>query len=811
MRAQSIEDGMTQTCSQCFKKTLAPFVLKCQHFIHLNCLREQLALTKGGIYREYKCKACGLFTDMGHLKKIYIDDESFNIFDGNFAQDSKTMKPEEMKIVKQIENAGKQKTTKQKKLFLDKINVANLNENADNLLNSLKINDPISNEKIELGGQKRLDQFLGQQEPINFSRCLTHQKEYTYMHSETFNFYCLDCVVDSSLLIDKNKLSKLKKESTFIKEKSRDSITLLSRLKNRVLTNLRSIQQRINTNEKFEKETKQVVDLRTQQIYLELKQLEARYERKIKDELAEDSKELKKLEAKHMKMVGMISPQNNNMNQTDNFTDFVANIARWRYVSQNLDLSDVLNGRIETSIEDKIKLETSGVIAEIKKVGQQIQNINFSRFNENVVFNETDLQHEITRLKKPIADGTRSKTPTIQNLKLNRSKSPNVSTVTNKREIKSGMSTARGISPIPIGKSKGFHLNQDEPVNLSMNNMKKSVGQSKYFGNIFGTLTNPTIFDNPEPQKSNLDQEGQINLDFLRSESKREKSMSLSPAKKSSMKSASKKNIFEEASESRKRTPSGGKERFETSNFDSQPSPVKSGKKVEFVLDTKPKDYKYSLKAPSSSGNDFSLTKDQFLELLIKSSERLQKESSLRYNIVSLTNALPIASMGFLNIKPLLKITKNTRDVNAINFHKRCDGCGPYLGFVETQYGIFGFFVENDFMEEFEVYSKSSHSFIFLLRTPMTGKFVQFKVKKGFEDYALCNTEEGFCLGMPSPNNRDLYMNFDDLSKSSSKLGFAYDRGDFPVDALAGKYTNWNVLEVEIFQIMTNNTKKGFF
>lgn len=35
------------------------------------------------MYREYKCKVCGMFTDMTHLKKIFIDDETFNIYKDN--------------------------------------------------------------------------------------------------------------------------------------------------------------------------------------------------------------------------------------------------------------------------------------------------------------------------------------------------------------------------------------------------------------------------------------------------------------------------------------------------------------------------------------------------------------------------------------------------------------------------------------------------------------------------------------------------------------------------------------------------------
>ena len=200
----------------------------------------------------------------------------------------------------------------------------------------------------------------------------------------------------------------------------------------------------------------------------------------------------------------------------------------------------------------------------------------------------------------------------------------------------------------------------------------------------------------------------------------------------------------------------------------------------------------------------YNLTKDQFYDMLIKTSEIAQKFPNLKQGLAHLVSQIPLQLLHIQSLKSIYKISVN-KDTHssAAQFHEKCDGLGPYLGFVVHQSGIFGFFIENSFADEFEVYSKSQNNLLFTLRSHLTDRFTCFKVKKDKDQFALCNTEEGFCMGMPTPNNRDLYMNFDDLTKCSSNLGFAYEVGDYPPDALTGKYANWHILDIEILQLVT--------
>lgn len=224
------------------------------------------------------------------------------------------------------------------------------------------------------------------------------------------------------------------------------------------------------------------------------------------------------------------------------------------------------------------------------------------------------------------------------------------------------------------------------------------------------------------------------------------------------------------------------------------------------------KENSYMLTNQSPTKNLFksevhTLSKDQLFDLLLKTSEVVQKFGNLKNSFASLVSALPIQSLKVQNLKPLYHLVPNKNlNQNAEMFHQRCDNKGPYLGFVRHSGGIFGFFIEGDFCDEFEVYHRSSLNMIFTIVSPQSDRFVSFKVKKGKEQFALCNTEDGFCLGMPTSNNRDLYMNFDDLKKCSSKLGFAYDVSGWNSDHIAGKYADWNISEIEILQLVNHSS-----
>lgn len=382
-------------------------------------------------------------------------------------------------------------------------------------------------------------------------------------------------------------------------------------------------------------------------------------------------------------------------------------------------------------------------------------------FADKGVSIEAELMGEITR-NKTAKQSRRSVTPTLEMTK-NKSASriaPSVKTPTMKSRSKSKVKEANPATREP--------------------KEKKQLATSKYFRNIFGEATALEYFKVNEfidsPSKASKQPP-----DFLKPQDPQNTSVDGSPLKSLA-------HTVTKKAQSERNVPSLNQTAFdiikENSQLYANQSPAKNLFKTEI----------------------YNLSKDQCFDLLIKTSEIAQKIPHLKSNLAQLVSQLPLQQLHFQNLKHLYKVVANKGGHSAAQFHQKCDGLGPYLGFVIHSNGIFGFFVENNFADEFEVYSKSKNSMIFTLKSHLTDRFTCFKVKNNKEQFALCNTEEGFCMGMPTPNHRDLLMDFDDLSKCSSHLGFAYEAGDYPPDALAGKYANWNIVEIEILQVVTKHT-----
>lgn len=342
-----------QTCLQCYRKTMAPLVLKCQHFICLNCLKEQLALTKGGLYSEYKCKVCGLFTDLSHLTKVFIDNKSFNIFETDLdaAGDdkNKTAKPGATFV---SPAKIKSKSPAKKKIMVSTSNVANLADKAEELIGSLQVNRKSNDENINPSYKELFrSQYM---DPIDYSKCIQHQRELILMDKDTSDFYCVDCISDVNVKLVKDRLIKIKKEHNLIKDKSKYAVTQLSQLYSRIDNNLKLINEKLSLTKNMKKEVKQVVKSQFNYIYNELKNLESKYEEMILDVLETEVKTDKRLEAKNLRMLGIVTGVNKNFNQAE-AADLVANIARWRRVSKEFDMNAVLDKEIHSTIESKIQ------------------------------------------------------------------------------------------------------------------------------------------------------------------------------------------------------------------------------------------------------------------------------------------------------------------------------------------------------------------------------------------------------------------------------------------------------------------------
>merc|ERR1712196_282316 len=87
-------------CTQCNRQTIAPFVMRCYHFICLTCLKEYIRNFNCDMDNEIRCRVCGLFTTISHLKKLIIGNKSLSLLQDEYSftpriEDSKsTGRPE---------------------------------------------------------------------------------------------------------------------------------------------------------------------------------------------------------------------------------------------------------------------------------------------------------------------------------------------------------------------------------------------------------------------------------------------------------------------------------------------------------------------------------------------------------------------------------------------------------------------------------------------------------------------------------------------------------------------------------------------
>lgn len=763
--AQVLPDfDKVQTCLQCYRKTVAPMALKCQHFICLSCITEQLAISKSGIYREYKCKVCGLFTDMSHLKKVFIDNEFFNVYNQNQVQADPSYKPpEETQIMKELREAdAKMSGLKRKRIFLDEVNVANLNQNANNLLNTLHMNKESTQAtatitQVDMQKKAKASEFI---DVSDYSKCLVHSQDYVYMDKDTFAFYCVDCVTDVNININKENLVKLKKDSGLIKDKAKEAVHNISKLRSRIENNIRTIANRLHVNDKYKQELNSIIESKFRVIYHEIEAFKALYTTKITHELQVELKNLKFEDFKHQKLLGFVTVPHKNLNHVDTYDENIANIVRWRKISQEVLIEDLTHKKSDHSVENKVNLDITEIVESIKNLSKQVSKETYSNLNLNLTKQEAE--REIAKGNFAITkEQAKSMTPSRKRSSKENSEIQDESRIKpldiaafTKRKA-SGTQGAR--TPTPTSsktpKSKLATLQQ-------LQNGKSLLGESKFFGNMFGETIHDNFFDEQKDSRGKIKTQGKSSKEILDS----------------------------------MRPKSPGKVLFEDEAF----SPKKSKSPSRPMRDD---DYF------GSGAGAAGVTREQFLDMLMKTSDIARKYAQFRQGFITLTVALPLTTMSAQNLKTLFKYSSfKPGTLKASLFHKLVDGQGPYLGLVSHSQGMFGFFIENDMQEEFEVYCRSELNFIFCFQSPHCSKFTTFKIKQGKENYALCNTEDGFCMGMPTPNNRDLYLNFDDITKCSSCLGYAYDNPDSQPHILAGKYTNWNIHEIEIIQIVTKNT-----
>lgn len=357
-------------------------------------------------------------------------------------------------------------------------------------------------------------------------------------------------------------------------------------------------------------------------------------------------------------------------------------------------------------------------VQKLKKTLGDVDNMpKIDKFQEQFMKNtEVDLMNELKRkpIVKLVPDMKRSVTPkTRTKTKMERESS--------KKKNKSALN-----SPKMNHELVNYSQSIKRMIQKVKNQKADDLSQSKFFGNIFGELS----------------QEGP------RAEEKEAEQIHLIRSKKTSQKDFSR---LEDDEELSVKSMEGGELRKsrESRRAEDTTAPKRSAEKNVSWFDI-------------SSANELSneavplSTKERFLSSLFKLSSLLKSNLHQKNAYSYLVTSLPLKN--FRNMLLIYKLSALRGKPTASSFHASCDGRGPYLGLISTTNSLFGFYVGAHFADEFEVYTSCPESFIFSMQSQSSSKFFKFKVKRGKENFALCNTEDGFCLGMPTPHNRDLYL-----------------------------------------------------
>ena len=119
--------------------------------------------------------------------------------------------------------------------------------------------------------------------------------------------------------------------------------------------------------------------------------------------------------------------------------------------------------------------------------------------------------------------------------------------------------------------------------------------------------------------------------------------------------------------------------------------------------------------------------------------------------------------------KLLLRLTESEHKYSNKQFHDLCDDKGPLLVLIKTKKAIFGGYSSQSW-KSIGGYRKCRKSFLFRLSEPLrfTSKVIK-EENKGYNRALFFNEKYGIVFGQG-----DLIIDFDDISKSSSKLGQSY-------------------------------------
>lgn len=135
-------------------------------------------------------------------------------------------------------------------------------------------------------------------------------------------------------------------------------------------------------------------------------------------------------------------------------------------------------------------------------------------------------------------------------------------------------------------------------------------------------------------------------------------------------------------------------------------------------------------------------------------------------------------------------------------FHEKCNNKGATLTLIKTDTHIFGGFNSLNYTNKNE-YQSSENNFIFSLSDGKIRKPMRCPIIKQMKKFAIKQSEDAYSPGFGLVDNSDLFIAFKQLNNSYSNLDNVYrcPKGYNPKTFLAGKENNWNILDIEIYQI----------
>ena len=173
-----------------------------------------------------------------------------------------------------------------------------------------------------------------------------------------------------------------------------------------------------------------------------------------------------------------------------------------------------------------------------------------------------------------------------------------------------------------------------------------------------------------------------------------------------------------------------------------------------------------------------------------------------------------IISNDILLVLPKIKsgclLYRVSRDQSSpINFHKMCDNKGPSLTIIKTIEGyVFGGFNPVSWISEV-MFNETENSFLFSLTDGKYRKPMKCPSYKSMRKFAIKQNESEFSPGFGETDNADLFIAYKTLKNSYSRLGNVYKcpKGYNPKEFLAGKQSDWKIVDVEVYAVEVINDK----